>query len=742
MCSKSPASGSCRRSPWAAAALVISLMVIGGVQQAWAHVDPGASSGSGIGIAITAYRFDQVTPVLPGTVTECEKIWYQASLFKQPAPNAAFEGGTWTLTTPDGVVHPLGAVPCIGGTVNDPNLPGGRGGTCSASPSSLTSGFVLYTVRAVDPAMFLATSAISGSFAHLSANDQGGGFASFGITLEKDPACNDGIFCNGMETCDSSIVFGEFGERMGTCVGGTAPCVDNLFCGDVACNEATDQCDVTDTSATVCPDDALFCNDQTCNETTNQCDVNPPAVDPCPDDALFCNDQTCNEATNQCDVNPPAVDPCSDDALFCGDQTCNETTNICDVNPPAVDPCPDDALFCNDQTCNEATNQCDVNPPAIDPCPDGDLFCGDQNCNETTNQCDVIPPAVDPCPDGALFCNDQTCNETTNQCDVNPPAIDPCPDNEFCANVTCSEASDMCITTDVSTTVCPDNEFCANTVCNEASDACDRTDISDQQCPDDPGNVCEDNTCVEAEDGCLAVPADPLPAECVGAICRTPGFWSSHAYANPDKQGSRNIAQEVINAGGGCLEVCGEVITNTDKNNADSVIEAMCVSVKGISRLQLVRQLTAAALNCVVSGGGSDCAGAPLYASVFSTCNAVCADPAGDSGLVAACIDEVDCLNNGGLPMGNGFCQLGTCAGNGLPCENSCTDGSACLPLPGNCHDQPLVNEDLGLDFDPPGPAGSEKRCNSAKENECKVIQPKENACGAGTKIVAPEMCP
>jgi hypothetical protein len=428
-----------------------------------------------------------------------------------------------------------------------------------------------------------------------------------------------------METCDSSIVFGEFGERMGTCVGGTAPCVDNLFCGDVACNEATDQCDVTDTSATVCPDDALF--------------------------------------------------------------------------------------------------------------------CGDQNCNESTNQCDVIPPAVDPCPDD-LFCNDQTCNETTNQCDVNPPAIDPCPDNEFCANVTCSEASDMCVTTDVSTTVCPDNEFCANTVCNEASDACDRTDISDQQCPDDPGNVCEDNTCVDAEDGCLAVPADPLPAECVGAICRTPGFWSSHAYANPDKQGSRNIAQEVINAGGGCLEVCGEVITNTDKNNADSVIEAMCVSVKGIGRVQLVRQLTAAALNCVVSGGGSDCAGAPLYASVFSTCNAVCADPAGDSGLVAACIDEVDCLNNGGLPMGNGFCQLGTCAGNGLPCEKSCTDGSACLPLPGNCHDQLLVNEDLGLDFDPPGPAGSEKRCNSAKENECKVIQPKENACGAGTKIVAPEMCP
>jgi len=277
-------------------------------------------------------------------------------------------------------------------------------------------------------------------------------------------------------------------------------------------------------------------------------------------------------------------------------------------------------------------------------------------------------------------------------------------------------------------------------VCNEASNACDRTDISDQQCPDDPNNVCEDNTCVEAEDTCVAVPADPQPAECVGAICRTPGFWKEHAFANPDKKGSRNIAQEVLNAGGGCMNICGEVITNTEKNNADSVLEAMCISVKGDSRLQLVRQLTAAGLNCIISGGGSDCAGAPLYATVFSTCNAVCADPASSNGMVTACIGEIDCLNNGGLPLGNGFCQKGTCA-NGSPCKDSCSDGSACVPLPGNCHQQLLVNEELGLDFDPPGPAGSQKKCNSASENECKVIQPKENACGAGTKSVAPEVC-
>jgi hypothetical protein len=660
-------------------ALIISMMAIGGIQQAWAHVDPGGSSGSGIGIAITVFRFDKVTPVLPGTVTECEKIWYQASLFKQAAPNAAFEGGTWTLTTPDGVSHPLGAVPCIGGTVNDPNLPGGRGATCLGSPSSIASGFIPYTIRSVDPANMLATTTIASSFAHLSSGDQSGGFASFGITIDKAPPCNDGNFCNGVETCDSNVVFGEFGERMGTCVQGTGPCTDNLFCSSVQCNETTDHCDIIGEGTTVCPDN-LFCSSVQCNETTDRCDTTGEGATVCPDN------------------------------LFCADVTCNETTDMCVTTDHSPQTCPDN-LFCSDIACNEATDACDTTPHPAQTCPDN------------------------------LFCADVTCNETTDMCVTTDHSAQTCPDNLFCADVTCNETTDMCVTTDHSPQTCPDNEFCANTVCNEASDQCDRTDISDTQCPDNPENVCEDNTCVEAQDACVVVPADPLPAQCVEATCRTPGFWKEHAYANPDKPGSQNITQAVINAGGGCLEVCGEIITNTDRNNADSVLEAMCISVEGNGRLQLVRQLTAAALNCVISGGGSDCAGTPLYSTVFSTCNAVCLNPASSQGMVTACIGEVDCLNNGGLPLGNGFCQMGTCAGNHLPCKDSCSDASACVPLPGNCHEQLLVNEELGLNFEPPGPAGSQKRCGQAKDSECKVIQPKESACGAGTKSVAPEVC-
>ena len=191
----------------------------------------------------------------------------------------------------------------------------------------------------------------------------------------------------------------------------------------------------------------------------------------------------------------------------------------------------------------------------------------------------------------------------------------------------------------------------------------------------------------------------------------------------------------------GCLNVCGEIISDTDKNCADSALEAICISIKGDSRLQLARQLTAAALNCVISGGGSDCTGTSLYSQVFSTCNSLCADSASGQSQVTQCIGQLDCLNNGGIPLASGICQKGVCAGNQEPCSGGCSDSSACVPLPGNCHERVLVNEDLGLDFDPPGPAGSSGRCNDVIGNACKVLQPGEAKCGFGNISTAPETC-
>ncbi len=212
-------------------------------------------------------------------------------------------------------------------------------------------------------------------------------------------------------------------------------------------------------------------------------------------------------------------------------------------------------------------------------------------------------------------------------------------------------------------------------------------------------------------------------------ICRTPGFWGTHAGA--EKSQSQNITQAVINANGGAINVCGKTLTSTDVAKAFSALEGICVSPKGEQRLQLARQLTAAALNCVMSGGGDECTGIGIGAT-FASCNQACAD--GDVAQYGHCVDAIDCFNNGGKLLDNGLCQLGTCAGGTEPCDEDAACGLdaagaqiACVPLPGNCHEQPLVNADLGLSFDPPGPAGSSKACNDANKNTCNIFN-----CPAG----------
>jgi len=235
--------------------------------------------------------------------------------------------------------------------------------------------------------------------------------------------------------------------------------------------------------------------------------------------------------------------------------------------------------------------------------------------------------------------------------------------------------------------------------------------------------------------------------QCEEATCRTPGFWGTHARANPAKPGSRNITQAVINAGGGSLLVCGECINATvPVNNPASSVEATCVSPRGTIVLQNARQLTALALNCIVSGFGDDCGGDASLLALFDDCNNACL------GLLSTrtntrCRDEIDCFNNGGEfdPI-TGFCQTGTCA-NGAACNDStpCADLSRCTALPGNCHDRPLVNDLLGLDFDPPGPAGSSDDCNAATGNKCAVL-PLPNCTlknGAGEACCGlPDSCP
>lgn len=104
----------------------------------------------------------------------------------------------------------------------------------------------------------------------------GSGPCGAGCTLNSQ--CDDGQFCNGAETCVS-----------GSCQAGSAPnCNDGVACTTDSCNESTDSCSNVPNNGAC--NDGLFCNGaetcsatlgcqagsdpcpgQTCNESTDTC---------------------------------------------------------------------------------------------------------------------------------------------------------------------------------------------------------------------------------------------------------------------------------------------------------------------------------------------------------------------------------------------------------------------------------------------------------------------------------------
>ena len=98
------------------------------------------------------------------------------------------------------------------------------------------------------------------------------------------------------------------------------------------------------------------------------------------------------------------------------------------------------------------------------------------------------------------------------------------------------------------------------------------------------------------------------------------------------------IASILTNAGG--ISVCGHTLTDTNVNDAHSAIEALCVSPYGNQRLQLVRELTAAALNMA--------AGSSATFSQFAYCNGVCTNLSASSSAIASCITQADNFNSSG----------------------------------------------------------------------------------------------
>ncbi len=146
-----------------------------------------------------------------------------------------------------------------------------------------------------------------------------------GSQCTVDADCDNGLFCDGAETCNTET---------GSCSAGTAPdCDDGVSCTIDACSEAIDSCRHAPNDAAC--GDGLFCNGtETCDSSLG-----------CQEGADPCDGSACDETTDAC--LECLVDADCDDGLFCyGSETCDG--GACRAGSA---PCPG-------QACDESNGEC------------------------------------------------------------------------------------------------------------------------------------------------------------------------------------------------------------------------------------------------------------------------------------------------------------------------------------------------------------------------------------------------
>jgi len=615
-----------------------------------------------------------------------------------------------------------------------------------------------------------------------------GGVAQCVLTpTNNGSSCEDGNACTSGETCfegvcgnptqtttctalDQCHVAGVCNTISGLCT--NPPASAGTACGD----QSSSVCDLPNTcdgagscqpnyvaQGTTCPDDGNQCTSDVCNGAGACTHPNKTAGTACGDPSSSACDlpDTCN-GSGVCLANHKADGTaCGDAGTECTNQdTC--VAGVCHNNgfKVAGTPCGDpDNTACNaPDTCNGSGTCVDRKKSAGTVCLAGTGICDpDDVCDGTTNTCAPRYAAR-----GTVCRAANGVCDAAETCTGNSPA---CPADGFILGGTCRAAAGAC---DVAESCdgtgpnCPTDRFKPSTsLCRAAVAACDLPEYctgTSAACPADSfvaaGTQCRDGDglcnpaefCTGASGFC---PGDitfaPNPDTCTLSglgVCRTAGFWGTHG--GTEKQKSINITQAVIDfalynlAPTGPLYICGEKITTTKVYDAASALEALCVPVQGNQQLQLARQLTAAALNCAISGY-YNCVGYPKYEYLFSECNTWCDPNTLDAQTVniGYCIESLDCLNNGGTVLEGGYCKTGTCSDDpNKPCNGGdvsfCGPGAICVADVETCHDQPMCLSVGGQPipgtpcFPETGPAGSSNACQEANKSACTIIGPNE----------------
>ncbi|MFQ5592180.1 MAG: hypothetical protein ACE5HE_13535, partial [Phycisphaerae bacterium] len=330
--------------------------------------------------------------------------------------------------------------------------------------------------------------------------------------------CDDGVFCNGSDTC-----------RGGTCslhAGNPCPGADGDADCSESCDETTNTCAANDPDGSAC-DDGAFCNGvDKCR--SGRCDLHTGNPCPGPDGDANCA-ESCNEELHECTLNDPDGSACTD-GMFCnGSDRC--LGGRCSAH--TGDPCATGSDCAN--RCNETVDNC--NAPSGTVCTDDGNACTSDRCDGQGNCAHFDNGLCGACCDESTgVCTDHALSsECTGTLDVwyqgrlcTDPLV-PCEPPQACCFGAAPGAA-PCI--DLPVPACLEQNGtplgagtrCASTVeaCCSADGACRNLDpaccIAFQGSPQGPGSACGDlaQSCCGDNGSSSCAMVDPLCCDDIG----------------------------------------------------------------------------------------------------------------------------------------------------------------------------------------------------------------------------------
>ena len=429
------------------------------------------------------------------------------------------------------------------------------------------------------------------------------------VSFADDGFCDDGLFCTGTETCD---VFDG-------CMPGTpVVCDDGVACTEDICDEDMDACTFAADDG-FCQDDS-FCNGAESCDPVNGCQ---PGTPPACNDFLPCTTDSCDDGIGDC-VHTP------DDALCQNGLYC-DGVEVCDAGmgcmPGPVVNCTDDGYSCTQESCNEAIDDCTT---VLDNtlCQQGE-FCTDGGCI-TGDPCD----SDDDCDDG-IACNGvETCNLDTDPGVCQPGSPVHCFDGIECTFDECLEPTGTCQFTPLDD-ICNDGNLC------NGSESCD------------PGSGCVSGTPLQCDDGIA----------CTNDSC-FPAFGCHNA---PDDVACQDSSvcngAEVCDPISGCQPSSGPLQC---PNDGIACTTSYCDEAFGGCVVEPNDDLCACGETCSVSLGCNDaCSVAACDGQVYECGN--CLDDDGDCDIDS---NDIDCF---GVCDNNESGFAGEIPGqNAAPCKMEC----------------------------------------------------------------------